>query len=112
MNFILAPSFMIPPNNNPTSIQYATNQLATLSLQSQYDNARFPQSNNSMKPFIQSSTNGLNRMPIYHQYRQNRPVNTNNTDKQSAPIENDVKPTMNNKTDQNTISETTTQEKD
>ncbi|CAF4041379.1 unnamed protein product [Rotaria sp. Silwood2] len=105
-----APSFMIPPNN-PTSIQYATNQLATLSLQSQYENTRILQSNNSIKPFLQSSTNGLNRMPIYHQYRQNRPLNTNNTDKQLTPIENDIKSTMNNKSDQISLSEST-QEKD
>ena len=39
---------MFPPNNNnPTSIQYATNQLAQLSLQSQYDDSRFLQSNNN-----------------------------------------------------------------
>ncbi|CAF4291230.1 unnamed protein product, partial [Rotaria sp. Silwood2] len=105
-----APSFMIPPNN-PTSIQYATNQLATLSLQSQYENTRILQSNNSIKPYLQSSTNGLNRMPIYHQYRQNRPLNTNNTDKQLTPIENDIKSTMNNKSDQISLSEST-QEKD
>ncbi|CAF0891362.1 unnamed protein product [Rotaria sordida] len=101
-----APSFMIPPNNS-TSIQYATNQLATLSLQSQYDNSRFTQSNNIIKPFVQSSTNGLNRMPFYHQYRQNRPLNTNNADKQITPIENDMKSTMNNKSDQISLSEST-----
>lgn len=106
----LAPSFMIPPNNQ-ASIQYATNQLAALSLQSQYENSRYAQSNNSMKPFFQSSANGYNRMPTYHQYRPNRPVNTNNTDKQLAPIENDIKPTTNNKSDPISLSEPT-QDKD
>jgi len=77
-----APSFMIPPNN-PTSIQYATNQLASLNLQSQYDESRFLQS----KSFVQTSSNGLN------QYRQIRPLNTNHTDKQIPPIENDIKST-------------------
>lgn len=102
---------MIPPTHS-SSIQYATNQLAALSLQSQYDNSRFSQINNSTKPFVQSSTNGFNRNPIYHQYRQNRPVHTNNIDKQSVPIENDIKPTINNKSDhQITLSEPT-QEKD
>ncbi len=96
---------MIPPNNNnPTSIQYATNQLAQLSLQSQYDDSRFLQSNNSIKSFVQSSTNGLNQMSNYHQYRQNRPLNTNNTNKQIAPIDNDIKSTINNNSDQVSLS--------
>ncbi|CAF1530289.1 unnamed protein product [Rotaria magnacalcarata] len=105
-----APSFMIPQNNS-ASIQYATNQLAALSLQSQYDNSRFSQLNNSIKPFVQSSANGFNRTPIYHQYRQSRPIHANNTDKQLAPIENDIKSTTNNKSDQTSLSEPT-QEKD
>ena len=90
---------MIPPNN-PTSIQYATNQLATLNLQSQYDDSRFLQSNNVIKPFIQSSANGFIRMPDYQQYRQIRPLNTNNTDKQLPPIENDIKSPINYNSDQ------------
>ncbi|CAF1107270.1 unnamed protein product [Rotaria sp. Silwood1] len=106
-----APSFMIPPNNS-TSIQYATNQLATLNLQSQYDNLRISQTNNTIKPFIQSSTNGLHRMPIYHHYRQNRPLNTNNIDKQLTPIENDIKSTINNKSEQISLLETTQEKKD
>ncbi len=95
---------MIPPNNNPTSIQYTTNQLATLNLQSQYDDARFLQSNNSIKSFVQSSSNGLNQMANYHQYRQIRPLNTNYTDKQLPPIENDIKSTINNNSDQISLS--------
>jgi hypothetical protein len=89
----------MPSNNNPTSIQYATNQFSALNLQSQYDESRYSQS----KPFVQSSTNGLNRMPNYHHYRQIRPLNTTNTDKQqsSSTIENDIK-----------SSSETTQEKD
>ena len=81
----LAPSFLIPPNNS-TSIQYATNQLAALNLQSQYDDSRFSQSNNSQK------SNGFNHHhhPVY---RQNRPYTSNPTDKQMSTIENDVKPT-------------------
>jgi len=80
-----APSFLIPPNNS-TSIQYATNQLAALNLQSQYDDSRFSQSNNSQK------SNGFNH---HHHptYRQNRPYTSNPTDKQMSTIENDVKPT-------------------
>jgi hypothetical protein len=89
----LAPSFLIPPNN-PTSIQYATNQLASLNLQSQYDESRFSQSNNSIKSFV---TNGLNQMsnhpPPQPQYRQTRPLNTNHTDKSIPPIDNDMKST-------------------
>jgi hypothetical protein len=82
---------MIPPNN-ATSIQYATNQLAALNLQSQ--------SNNSIKSFVQSSSNGFNQMSNYHQYRQTRPLNINHTDKQIPPIENDIKSTINNNSDQ------------
>jgi hypothetical protein len=84
---------MIPPNNNGTSIQYATNQLATLSLQSQYD----------------ESQSRLTQMPIYHQYRQTRPMNTNNTDKQ---IENDIKSTNNNNSDQQIVLPGSAQGKD
>jgi hypothetical protein len=78
-----APSFM-----NPTSIQYATNQLAALNIQSQYEDSRFIQS----KSF---ASNGLNQHSNYHQpqYRQIRPLNPNHTDKQLPPIENDVKST-------------------
>jgi hypothetical protein len=83
-----APSFM-----NPTSIQYATNQLAALNIQSQYEDSRFIQS----KSF---ASNGLNQLSNYHQqqqqqqqYRQIRPLNPNHTDKQIPPIENDIKST-------------------
>jgi hypothetical protein len=94
------------PPNNPTSIQYATNQFSTLNLQSQYDESRFSQS----KPFIQSTTNGLHRMPNYHHYRQIRPFNTTTIDKQLPPIENEIKSTNNN-SDQISLSGPT-QEKD
>ncbi|CAF0769831.1 unnamed protein product [Adineta steineri] len=108
-----APSFMIPPNHQ-TPIQYATNQLATLNIQSHYGNTRFPQSNNSMKSFVQTSTNGLTRMPNYYPYRQTRPLNTNNnTDKQLTPIENDIKSTINNNNNSDQISHSElVQEKD
>jgi hypothetical protein len=81
------------PSNNPTSIQYATNQLASLNIQSPYDDSRFIQSNSSMK------SNGLNQLSNYHhqqqqqQHRQIRPLNPNHTDKQIPPIENDIKST-------------------
>jgi hypothetical protein len=77
---------------NPTSIQYATNQLAALNIQSQYEDSRFIQS----KSF---ASNGLNQLSNYHQqqqqqqYRQIRPLNPNHTDKQIPPIENDIKST-------------------
>ncbi|UJR22825.1 hypothetical protein I4U23_025855 [Adineta vaga] len=104
--FQRAPSLMIPPNNQ-SSIQYATNQLATLNLQSHYDNSRFLQSNNSNKSLHQSSVNGLTRMSNYPPYRHNRPMNTNSTDKPIPSIEND----MNHNSDQILLSEPN-QEKD
>ncbi|CAF1168293.1 unnamed protein product, partial [Adineta ricciae] len=89
-----APSLMIP-STNQTSVQYATNQLATLNLHSHYDDSRFPQPPNSTKSLVHSSSvNGLTRMPNYPQYRHYRPLNTNSTDKQLPSIENDMKSTM------------------
>jgi hypothetical protein len=79
---------MVPPNN-PTSIQYVTNQLAALNIQSQ------------SKSYIQTSSNGLNQISNYHQYRQTRPLNTNHIDKQIPPIENDIKSTINNNNNNN-----------
>jgi hypothetical protein len=102
---------MIPPNNQ-TSIQYATNQLASLNLQSHYDDSRFSQPNNTIKSFVHSSVNGFTRMPNYHQYRQTRPLNTNNTDKQITPIENDIKSTINNNNSDQISLSGPTQEKD
>jgi hypothetical protein len=101
-------------NNNGTSVQYATNHLSTLNLQNQHDDyqtrlqqTRFPHSNGSItnnqqrnfmgRPLVQSPSGSANtpRMAIYstsnQQYRQNRPVNISNTDKQITSIENDPK---------------------
>lgn len=91
------PSFMIP-SNNPTSIQYTTNQLATLNLQSQHDSSRFLPLNNLIKPIVQSSTRMAN-------YRQSRPLNTNQTDKQATPIESNLKSLINNDSDQVSLTE-------
>jgi hypothetical protein len=104
-------------NNNGTSVQYATNHLSALNLQSQHDDyqariinnqqTRFSHSNGSAtnnqqrnfmgRPLVQSP-NGSTitpRMTIYstsnQQYRQNRPLNIPNTDKQITSIENEPK---------------------
>jgi len=101
-------------NNNGTSVQYATNHLSTLNLQNQHDDyqtrlqqTRFSHSNSSTinnqqrnfmgRPLVQSPNGSTNtpRMTIYstsnQQYRQNRPMNISNTDKQITSIENDPK---------------------
>lgn len=103
-------------NNNGTSVQYATNHLSTLTLQNQHDDyqtripqTRFSHSNGSTtvtnnpqrnfmgRPLVQSPNGTTNppRMNIYstsnQQYRQNRPINISNTDKQITSIENDPK---------------------
>jgi hypothetical protein len=104
-------------NNNGASIQYATNHLSTLNLQNQHDDyqtrlinnqqTRFSHSNGSTtnnqqrnfmgRPLVQSPNGSTNtpRMTIYstsnQQYRQNRPINISNTDKQITSIENDPK---------------------
>jgi hypothetical protein len=101
-------------NNNGTSVQYATNHLSTLNLQNQHDDyqtrlqqTRFPHSNGSTtnnqqrnfigRPLVQSPNGSTNTplMTIYpisnQQYRQNRPINISNTDKQITSIENDPK---------------------
>lgn len=80
----------MPPNNH-TSIQYATNQLAAMNLQSQYDNSHFASANTSTKPF---ASNGVNQIPNYHRHhRQTRPPNSYHTAKPIPPIENDLKST-------------------
>jgi hypothetical protein len=102
-------------NNNGTSVQYATNHLSTLNLQGHHDDyqtrlTRFPHSNGSTtnhqqqhqrnfmgRPLVQSpnSSTTTPRMTIYstsnQQYRQSRPLNISNTDKQITSIENDPK---------------------
>jgi predicted amidohydrolase len=104
-------------NNNATSVQYATNHLSTLNLQSQHDDyqarlinnqqTRFSHSNGSTtnnqqrnfmgRPLVQSPNGSTTtpRMTIYstlnQQYRQSRPLNISNTDKQITSIENDPK---------------------
>ncbi|CAF2309060.1 unnamed protein product [Rotaria sp. Silwood2] len=103
-------------NNNGTSVQYVTNQLSTLNLQSQHDDyqtriinnqqTRFTHSNGSTtnqqrnfmgRPLVQSPNGSTTtpRMAMYstsnQQYRQTRPLNISNTDKQIATIENDPK---------------------
>jgi hypothetical protein len=104
-------------NNNGTPIQYATNHLSTLNLQGQHDDyqtrlinnqqTRFSHSNGSTvnhqqrnfmgRPLVQSPNGSTTtpRMPVYstsnHQYRQTRPLNLSNTDKQITSIENDPK---------------------
>ena len=106
-------------NNNGSSIQYATNHLSALNLQNQHDDyqtarlinnqqTRFPHANGSTinnqqrnfmgRPLVQSPNGPTTtpRMAIYstsnqQQYRQTRPLNISNTDKQIASIENDPK---------------------
>lgn len=104
-------------NNNGTSVQYATNHLSNLNLQSQHDDyqgrlitnppTRFSHSNgstnvNSQRNFIGRSlvqspngTTNTPRMTMYstsnHSYRHNRPGNLTNTDKQVTSIETDSK---------------------
>ncbi len=104
-------------NNSATSVQYTTNHLSTLNLQSQHDDyqtrlinnqqTRFPHSNGSTtnnqqrnfmgRPLVQSPNGSTTtpRMTIYstsnQQYRQSRPLNISNTDKQTTSIENDPK---------------------
>lgn len=104
-------------NNNGTSVQYATSHLSNLSLQNQHDDyqariinnqpTRFSHSNGSTtnnqqrnfmgRPLVQSPNGSTTtpRMNMYstsnQQYRQTRPVNISNTDKQISSIENDPK---------------------
>ncbi|CAF3349647.1 unnamed protein product [Rotaria sp. Silwood1] len=104
-------------NNNGTSVQYVTNHLSTLNLQSQHDDyqtriinnqqTRFTHSNGSTtnnqqrnfmgRPLVQSPNGSITtpRMSLYstsnQHYRQNRPLNISNTDKQITTIENDPK---------------------
>ncbi|CAF0880640.1 unnamed protein product [Rotaria sordida] len=103
-------------NNNGTSVQYVTNHLSTLNLQSQHDDyqtriinnqqTRFTHSNSSTnnqqrnfmgRPLVQSPNGSTTtpRMTIYstsnQPYRQTRPLNISNTDKQITTIENDPK---------------------
>jgi hypothetical protein len=104
-------------NNNSATIQYATNHLSALTLQSQHDDyharlmssqpTRYAHANGSTtthqprnfmgRPLVQSP-NGSSltpRMPMYttsnHPYRQSRPGNLVNTDKHMASNENDPK---------------------
>ena len=105
-------------NNNGTSMQYATNHLSTLNLQTEHDGyqtriinnqqTRFLHSNGSIannqqrnfmgRPLVQSPNGSSTtpRMTIYatsnQQLRQNRPLSVSNTDKQIPSIENDPKP--------------------
>jgi hypothetical protein len=104
-------------NNNGSSVQYATNHLSALNLQSQHDDyqtrlinnqqTRFSHANGSTannqqrnfmgRPLVQSpnGSTATPRMAIYstlnQQYRQIRPLNISNTDKQITSIENDPK---------------------
>ena len=107
---VSAPPIMIP-SNDPTSIQYAMNQLAALSLQSQNDNSRVLQSNYLRKPFVQSSTHRLICMSNHHQFRSNCSLMANTADKQSTLIENNIISTINNNSEQISLSNAT-QEKD
>ncbi|CAF1564356.1 unnamed protein product [Rotaria magnacalcarata] len=105
-------------NHNGTSVQYVTNHLSALNLQNQHDDyqarvmnsqqqQRFTHSNGSIannqqrnfmgRPLVQSPNGSTTtpRMTIYstsnQQYRQTRPLNISNTDKQITSIENDPK---------------------
>jgi hypothetical protein len=106
-------------NNNGSSIQYATNHLSALNLQNQHDDyqttrlinnqqTRFSHANGSTinnqqrnfmgRPLVQSPNGPTTapRMAIYstsnqQQYRQTRPLNISNTDKQIVSNENDPK---------------------
>ena len=108
-----------PNNNNGTAVQYATNHMSALTLQSQHDEyqtrlinsqqARFNHSNGPItannqqqrnflgRPLVQSpnGSTGTPRMAVYsashHQYRQSRPFTSSTTDKQSTSMENDPK---------------------
>lgn len=104
-------------NNTTASVQYATNHLSTLSLQSSHDDysarlanstsTRFNHPNGSTqhqsrsfigRPLVQSpnGTTVTPRMGAYstvanHSYRPSRPYNSTNTDKSMSSNENDSK---------------------
>jgi hypothetical protein len=75
------------------SIQYATNQLASLNIQSSYDHSRFHSSNNPMnyigRSLVQSSSNGFSRLSHHQSSRVNR--SSNQTDKSIIPMDNEMK---------------------